>query len=453
MRNPAPPPPGWGGGPATTGWGVEDRPRPPQAPPPYRPPERAPLRPPDGPRPAREGRGIEILAVVLAFAVLWGAAGVGVYKVLGSRRGAIAEKAAKPGEAGAGVNPALAHLPGTVYIVQDGALYRLQAGQFSPVLAASGWGQPSVLPGGQGIVLMKRDPSGYSDLYRVDATGHAQQLTHDNGRGASQGIDPGSQLVTQYWAMFPRTSADGKQLYFATDRYKHVRCCPYDVTLRLAQVPITGGTPKYWTVDGVTQTNTDTEDGDYAGGDSHPVPLASGGLMFVRYAYAGTNLTSQLMLIRQPRGAVTPLTAGMDRCDEPSISPDGTRVAMVCSYGKQSTSIEVASFDGTSLGPRQVLVTGVQAAQPAWSPDGKQVLYLAPVGITGHFQLWSVGMPALLPTPLPTTKPVGRSRNAPPAPSAPSPAAAPPAAAVGPRPVQLTQNLDFDATSPIAWAA
>jgi hypothetical protein len=143
----------------------------------------------------------------------------------------------------------------------------------------------------------------------------------------------------------------------------------------------------------------------------------------------------------------------MDRCDEPSLSPDGTRVAMVCSYGKQSTSIEVASFDGTSLGPRQVLVTGVQAAQPVWSPDGKQLLYLAPVGITGHFQLWSDAVPAALPTPLPTTKPVGRSRTAAPPPSAPPPAAAPPATAVGAQPIQLTQNLDFDATSPIAWGA
>jgi Tol biopolymer transport system component len=319
------------------------------------------------------------------------------------------------------------------------------------VLPAGGWGQPSLLPGGQGLVLVKRDPSGFSDLYRVDATGRTQQLTHDQGKGAVQGTDPGGQLVTQYWAMFPQVSADGTQLYFTTDRYKHVRCCPFDVTMRLAQMPIGGGTSKFWTVDAVTQTDTHTEDGDYAGGDSRPVPLPTGGLLFVRYAYAGTTVTSQLMLIRQARGAAVPLTAGEDRCDEPSVSPDGRRVAMVCSYGKQMTSVEVASFDGTSLGPRQVLATGVQAAQPVWSPDGTQLLYLAPVGITGHFQLWSVAAPATLPTPAPTAKPVGRGRV--PTPTAPPPAAAPPTAAVGAPPVQLTQNLDFDATSPIAWAA
>jgi WD40 repeat protein len=395
-----------------------------------------------------------VLAAVLGFAVLWGAAGIGVYKVLGSRRGAIAERAARPDQANAGVNPALAALPGTLYLVQGGALYRLQKGQFTAVLPAGGWGQPSPLPGGKGLVLMKRDPHGFSDLYRLDTTGHAIQLTHDQGKGAVAGIDPGTQLVTQYWAMFPRPSPDGTQLYFTTDRYKHVRCCPFDVTMRVAQLPISGsGTPKFWTVDGVTQTDTHTEDGDYAGGDSRPIPLPGGGLLFVRYAYAGTTVTSQLLTIKQARGTVTQLTAPMDRCDQPSLSPDGKRVAMVCSYGRQVTTIEVASFDGTTLGPRQVLVNGVLGAQPVWSPDGTKLLYFAPVGITGHFQLWSAAVPAVLPTPAPPPSPVktaGRSRVA--APPLPSPAAVPPAAVAGPPPVQLTDNLDFDATSPIAWA-
>ena len=371
-----------------------------------------------------------VAAVVVAFAVLWGSAGFGVYRLLGSHRGMIAARAARPGDAGAGVSPELARMPGTLYLVQDGALYRLNQGKFTTVLQPGGWGQPSLLPGGQGLVLMKRDPSGFSDLYRIDATGRAQQLTHDQGKGAVQGIDPGGQLVTQYWAMFPRVSSDGTQLYFTTDSYKHNRCCPFDVTMRLAQLPISGrGTPKFWTVDAVTQTDTHTEDGDYAGGDSRPVPLATGGLLFVRYSYEGTTVTSQLMTIRQARGAATQLSAGMDRCDEPSLSPDGRRVAMVCSYGKQTTSLEVAAFDGNTLGPREVLVTGVQAAQPVWSPDGTKVLYLAPVGITGHFQLWSSAAPATLPTPapLPTVRPVVRGRTPTPVPTSPPPASAPPA--------------------------
>ena len=390
------------------------------------------------------------LAIALGLLVLWVSGGVGTYAFLAAHRSGVARRAAHPGESGASVNPALARLPGTLYLVQDGALYRLQRGRFTAVLRAGGWTQPAVLPSGQALLVVKRDGSGFSDLYRVDGNGQAEQLTHNQGQGAVAGRDPGGQVVTQYWAMYPRASPDGTQVYFATDRYKHLRCCPFDVTLRLAQMPMAGGTPRYWTVDAVTQTVTHTEDGDYAGGDAQPVPLTSGGLLFVRFSYSGNNVGSQLMLLRQARATPLPLTAVDDRCSQPALSPDGSRVALVCTYANQSTSLEVAAFDGSSLGPRQVIPTGGQVAQPAWSPDGSRLVYMAPVGMTGHFQLWSTATPASLPAP-PRPAAATRARTQP-TPPPPTPATAPPAPASVPAPVQLTDNLDFDATSPIAWA-
>ena len=398
------------------------------------------------------------VAVAVAFALLWGAGGAGVYVLLGSHRSALAGPAARPGESGSAVSPLLAALPGSLYLIQGGALYRLQRGQFTTILPAGGWTQPAALPAGQGLIVVRRDASGFSDLYRVDAAGHTQQLTRDQGQGGVPGRDPGGQVVTQYWAMYPRVSASATQLYFATDRYKHVRCCPYDVTLRVAQMPVAGGTLKFWTADGVTQSDPHTQDGDYAGGDAQPVPLASGAVLFVRYALAVGSIASQLMLVTQPRAAPVALTAPEDHCAQPAVSPDGTKVALICSYGKQPTSIEVAAFDGTSLGPRRVVVAGVQAAQPAWSADGSRLVYLAPAGVAGHFQLWSATPPAALPTPTPAParqQPAGRRRATPTPtpPTATATAAPPPPPSPGslPPPVQLTTNLDFDATSPIAW--
>lgn len=388
------------------------------------------------------------IAIAGGLALLWASSAVGVYLYLGAHRSHIGSQAFNPDQLGAHLNPALARLPGTIYLVQNGALYRLSRGKFTAVLPAGGWTQPAVLPGGQGLVLVKRDQSGFSDLYRVDSGGHAVPITHDQGNGAVPGPDPGVQLVTQYWAMYPRVSADGQQLYFATDRYKHLRCCPFDVTMRVAQMPVAGGSPRFWTVDGVTQTDSHTVDGDYAGGDAEPLPLASGALLFVRYAYVGGDIGSRLMLVKQARAAPITLSTADDHCAEPALSADGTKLAMICSYGKQTTSLEVAAFDGTSPGPRQVIVSGTQAAQPTWSPDGSQLLYLAPVGATGHFQLWSTAVPASLPTPTPLRSPTARGRAAAPSPVASS---APPSPGSLPPPVQLTENLDFDATSTIAW--
>ena len=390
-------------------------------------------------------------AIGVGLVLLWISSGVGVYLFLGSHRSDLTRRAARPSESGAGLNPALARLPGTLFLTQEGAIYRLQGGRFTTFLTAGGWTQPAALPGGEGLIVVKRDPSGFSDLYRMGAAGgRPVQLTQDQGQGAVQGRDPGSQLVTQYWAMYPRASADGGQLYFATDRYKHVRCCPFDVTMRVVQMPLSGGALKFWTVDAVTPADTHTEDGDYAGGDAQPLPLKSGALIFVRYAHMGNEIGSELMLLRQARGTPVQLTALQDHCTEPALSGDGTRVAMICSYGKQATSLEVAAFDGSSLGPRTILVSGVQAAQPTWSPDGSQLLYLAPVGATGHFQLWSTAAPSNLPTPKPAPTP-GRVRA--PTPSASPPVSAPSPTGTLPAPAQLTDNLDFDATSPIAWTS
>ncbi len=387
------------------------------------------------------------MAAVIGLLVLWVASGVGVYTFLAAHRTDVARQAARPNESGASVNPALARLPGTLYVVQDGALYRLQQGKFAVVLPSGGWTQPSLLPGGQGLILVRRDPAGFSDLYRVDGAGHTQQLTSNQGQGAQPGRDPGDQLVTQYWAMYPRASADGSQLYFATDRYKHQRCCPFDVTMRLVQIPVRGGSTRYWTLDSVTQSDPHTEDGDYAGGDTTPLPLSSGSLLFVRYSLKASEIGSELMLVKQAKAAPVALTAPEDDCSQPAISPDGGRVAMICTYGKQMTSLEVAAFDGSSLGARTVVVSGVQAAQPVWSPDGLKLLYLAPVGITGHFQLWSTSTPGNVPAPVRPTPTRGRTAT-------PTPVASSvPATPALPQPTKLTDNLNFDATSPIAWSS
>lgn len=393
-------------------------------------------------------RGVVVMA---GLALVWVGTGVGVYLGLGAHRSGVARGAARPDQSGAGISPELARLRGTLYVVQEGALYRLQRGRFTAVLPAGGWIQPALVPNGQGLVLVKRDPAGFSDLYRLDGAGHLLQLTSNSGQGAVQGLDPGSQTVTQYWAMFPQVSADATQLYFVTDRYKHLRCCPFDVTMRVAAMPVAGGTTRFWTVDAVTPSDPHTQDGDYAGGDAEPVPLASGAVLFVRYALMGRSIGSQLMLLRQARATPAPLTAAGDHCEQPALSPAADRVAMVCSYGKEAASLEVAAFDGTSLGPRQVLVSGAQAAQPVWSPDGSRLIFLAPAGLSGRFQLWSAAAPATLPAPTPPPRPSpARARALLPS-ASPSETPLVPAEPVRP-PLQLTANLDFDATSTIAWA-
>jgi Tol biopolymer transport system component len=79
----------------------------------------------------------------------------------------------------------------------------------------------------------------------------------------------------------------------------------------------------------------------------------------------------------------------------------------------------VATLQGTTLGAPRVLAANCVCSAPAWSADGTGLAYYEPADASGHFQLWWIAGA-----------------------SGPIPAA----------PKQVTENLDFDATSPPAWA-
>jgi hypothetical protein len=378
--------------------------------------------------------------VLVLVVILWIGSGFGVYLALASQRSSLTSKATRPEDRAA--SGPLQHLPGTVYIVQDGTLYRLQNGIFTPILkgsSAASWTMPAVSPNGQSLVVVQRDYA-YSDLYLIDSSGHVQsQLTHDANRT----------LQLNHWAMYPRLSATGTTLWFSYDPkdvYNN-----YNVVMAVWSVPL--GAP-------ITQMRKWTIPHDYTGGDVEPVPLPDGaGLVYTKYALETTQnrIMGQIWVTNKAGTAGHALTAPDEDCSEPALSPDGRNLAMICTAGGQTASIQVAGFDGSNLGPRLMVSSGALTAQPTWSPDGRSIVYLQAQGITGHFQLWQQVIPALpqptpVPTPTPRPRPTPRGAVAPsPSPSAVATPAPTPIPLVAP--VQLTTNLDFDATSTIAWHA
>jgi hypothetical protein len=378
---------------------------------------------------------------LVGIAALWLGAGLGVYLALSGRHAGVAAEAARPGDEQNTSGP-LRRLPGTLYLVQAGTLYQLRHGTFTPLLAATStatWTMPAVSPNGKSLVVVQRDYA-YSDLYLVDTSGHIQaQLTHD----ASNTVE------LNHWALYPRLGPDGTTLWFDYDPKDPFS--DYNVVLAVWSMPLGGG---------ASQMRKWTAPNAYTGGDVQPVPLPSGGVIYTKYALETTQneIMGQLWLTTRAGSAGEALTQLDDDCSQPAVSPDGGRVAMICTGGKQTTSVEVASLEGTTLGPRQVVASGQLAAQPTWSPDGQSLVFLAAQGITGHFQLWLQQLPPPptpeVATPVPTraaAPPRGASVGSPtPTTRAASGTPAPTATPLPP-PVQLTSNVDFDATSTIAW--
>lgn len=380
---------------------------------------------------------------LVAVATFWLAAGLSVYLALSGHRSTIAARAARPGEEPSRAGP-LQRLPGTLYLVQAGTLYQLRHGTFTPLLAASStaaWTMPAVSPNGQSLVVVQRDYA-FSDLYLVDTGGHVQaQLTHD-ANGTTE---------LNHWALYPKLGPDGTTVWFNYDPKDNYNS--YNVVMAVWSMPLDGST---------AQMRQWTEPNDYTGGDVQPVPLPAGGVIYTKYALdtSQNRIMGQLWLSTQAGSAGEALTPPEDDCSQPALSPDGRQVAMICTGGKQFTSVEVASFDGTTLGHRRIVESGQLAAQPTWSPDGQSLVYLAAQGTTGHFQLWLQRVPPPLPvptgapTPIPT-RPAAPARGvrvgSPTPTSSPVQATRSPTPSPLPPPVQLTSNLDFDATSTIAW--
>ena len=351
---------------------------------------------------------IRKLTVVIAVALM-PAFAFGVYTYLGSLKSKTVRAAAvRPVE----TKPRFA-LPGTIIVIQDGGLYKLVGGTFTQLASARNWAQVAVTPDHSSLVAVSGNGTA-TDLSLLESGGQViKQLTHDQARI----------LDANHWAFYPRLSLDGKTLYYSFDQPK----LGYRVDLAVWSMPLNGTQ---------AQARRMTTPNSHTGGDVMPIPLASGALLYVKYAVGTSGIASQIWLQTRPLTVGTALTDLADNCSQPALAPDGKQLAMVCTGNKQSARLVVAAFDGKNLGPMRILVASGLNAAPAWSPDGQGLAYLAPAGAGGHFQLWWV---PLVPPVLTTAS----------ASSSPSATATATVTAVVAR--QVTTDVDLTPTTPLIW--
>ena len=343
--------------------------------------------------------------------------GVEVYAHLGSlkTRTVVTATAKEP----ARVKPKFS-LPGTIVVAQDGTLYRLHQGLFQKI-ASGGWTQPAISPDHTQLVAVSRSWN-KSDLFLLDLDGQViRQLTRN-----------GSRVVPyNHWSFYPRFSPDGQTIYYAWDPKDPNN--DYRVDLAIYSMPTTG--PQ-------TRAREWTYPYFYSGGDVQPVPLRSGAVLYTRFDISDTGPPRSQLWLTQRQGTLgRPLTTTEEDCSQPALSPDGTMLAMICTGGGQVGRLEVASFNGSSLGPRRILIDGQLCAAPAWSPDGTALVYFSATGASGHFQLFYLSLPVAA-----TASPSAMaSASASATTATPSPSPTPP------RPVQISSELDFDPTAAPAW--
>jgi hypothetical protein len=376
------------------------------------------------------GLGLAVLMVITSFTM---------YFYLGGRQSKIALPAQKP--TAASPRAQAFTLPGTLYLAQNGALYSLSAGRFHQLTPEDGWTQPSLYPDGSALLAVRRTNL-YSDVYVLSRFGQViKQET--NNTAPLRNPDTGA----RHWSFYPRISQDQNTLYMSYDEPKF----GYDVPFSIWSMPIGAS---------IRQGKLWSNSIDYTGGDMQPVPLPNGGIIYTKYSYGPDgNLIGQLWYQSRAYNPYSPgstsgraLTSPSDDCQQPALSPDGRTLAMICTYERQISRLVMGSWNGSSLGPLQGVITDQLVSQPTWAPDGSGVAYLSPAANAAPFQLWflpknAYAPPPPSPTPVPTPTP-GGPHNGP----LPSPTLEPHVAAPVIKPIQVTAGDGFDATSPMAWA-
>ncbi|MHB1499990.1 MAG: TolB-like translocation protein [Candidatus Dormibacteria bacterium] len=303
--------------------------------------------------------GLATLALMAVF-------GLAVYTVLGTLQ-TKTTTAVDPTQ-----EQALLTLPGTLFLAQNGSLYSLHGLQFTRLATPPGdWYQ--VAPGPNGNLLAVAKNNGFSNLYLLSPTGQILRTLLQ---------ESSTSYFNNHFVFYPRLSANGHSVFYS---YNWIDpAANYNVDFEVQSVPLAnpGAYPNQWS----TPNN-------YTGGDVSPTPTSNGGLIYTKYnvtsSYNSGYPYSQLVYVSSPQASLDYLTTPAQNCSEPALNPAGNEIAMICVNNRlQSDTLEVASWNGTSLGPPRVLSQGPMAAAPAWSPSGTSLVFMNVTSRGLPFQLF-----------------------------------------------------------------
>jgi Tol biopolymer transport system component len=341
------------------------------------------------------------LTIVVLLALMAGF-GLGVNRLIASRKHQIPTEQSvfKPTT----TRPKIV-LPGTLYLAQNGDIYRLSDGFFTDLHlpTTSGlWMQPAYIINSQDLVAVLRAAE-YSDLYLLNSQGKILRALSNNHWTRS------NQIFLNHWMFYPHMGANGNTIYFSYDQ-------PKDSATYAVDFSVWSGA-----LNGKLATTQLSNSNPFTGGDVDPTPMANGAVIYSRFAIGSGNAYSVIAIETKPLAKPIALTTPAQDCGQPAPSPDGTKIAMICvgGTGLQSTRLEVATLSAGKLGAPQTLVNNCLCAYPEWAPDGSGLVYYNTADATGHFELWWIR---------------GAS-----------------SATLSP-PLQVTTNLDFDASSPPSWS-
>ncbi len=279
---------------------------------------------------------------------------------------------------------------GKIAFVRNHRLYVLDGttGAITPLNAGDAVSDPAYSPDGTRLAFISRANS-WSDLLVMPAAGGpSTALTHSQGSG--QITCPSGIIVSdQVWVANPVWSPSGDTIYYLSDHQKLDTTCGFS-DMSIWKMTAAGADPQPL----LPPTPGDENSGlPGAGGDTN-LSLRPGNdpsLTYTHYAYDaedGTTLLIQLFLgtldgTEETALSPTTLNQAPEQARQPAWSPDGRDLAYIRQDGSGTDLMVMRVSDPADGAPdfgdyaKSIKLLDGQITYPVWSPDGKDLLFLA----------------------------------------------------------------------------
>jgi len=297
-----------------------------------------------------------------------------------------AEPTARPAGPAPTVAAQGAMLPGRMLFVQGGNLW-LWEGDTGRQLTSSGDAfQPAWSPDGRRIAYIQRVTS-FSDLLVMRAEGgEPLRLTQD---GPDSSVYSYERIYASTWAFYPAWSPDGAMIAFASQAGPPGGAPAAEFRISLFATPAEAGAER---------TQLYADDGGHVGRlayapDGQSIAFAFGPAgddapTIYRYSVAG--------------GSAAPFPGALAQSYDPAWNPDGRWLAFAARSNGRTDVFAIRSngpwpegHPGSGGSGATVQLTSLGTARaPAFSPDGKQMAFLAIAPGGNSFDLWVLDLDA-----------------------------------------------------------
>jgi TolB protein len=270
-------------------------------------------------------------------------------------------------------------LPGRLLFVVAGNLWLWQGDRGAALSNSGDAYQPAWSPDGSQIAYIRREESSSDLMVMPAAGGEPTQLTTN---GSGEPLHSYERIYASVWAFYPAWSPDGGEIAFASQAAPPYGSPAAEYRVTLYSVPAAGG----------ERQQLYAEDTGHVGRLAYAPDGASIAFLFTP---AGEG-AAQLFSYTRAGGAAVPVPGAPEQSYDPAFSPDGRWLAFAARDMSASSGGVTKRTDLFAMpvgGGATVRLTSLGGARaPAFSPDGKQLAFLAITPGSDSFDLWVVDL-------------------------------------------------------------